>query len=80
MGRRYRRPPRGPQCRCLTNLVVLQEIEEEDRLWEQSRGTRSKQDSKDEEASAVKNNSPSGKSREPASEDKPKNKPPAGFY
>jgi hypothetical protein len=60
--------------------IVLQEIEQEDQAWEQSRKSKPKHDRNLEEANAPTKAVESTETHSRSGEAKPKTKHPAGFY
>jgi Family of unknown function (DUF5321) len=60
--------------------IVLQEIEQEDQAWEQSRKSKPKHGRNLEEANAPTKAATSTKGDSQSEEAKPKTKPPVGFY
>ncbi|EHK96042.1 hypothetical protein M7I_8258 [Glarea lozoyensis 74030] len=59
---------------------VLQEIEEEDRMWQEARGSKSKQVNQPEDLSGAHDAQETAKVHKPVSQNESKSKAPAGFY
>jgi hypothetical protein len=79
MGRRYGIPISNLDTMVDSGLV-LHEIEEEDRMWQETRGEKSKHVNQAEDSSGAHDAKETAKVHNPVSQNESKSKAPAGFY